>query len=262
MGPTERDAGTVPDGRLALLMQSPGGLVTLALGAALVGALLTWAVENLVPGSLPGGDRARVERVVHDYLLAHPEIIPQAMDGLHSRETAKLVAANADLILHPVGNAWAGNPDGDVTLVEYFDYACAFCRASLPTIAQLIASDPGVKIVYRELPILSAVSADAARFSLAAAEQGKFAAFHDALYAAGPLSSDTIAAAATHAGLDLRRAAAFTPRAEAEIAANMTVARQLALTGTPSWVIGDKVVSAALPLEELQKDVAAARHRG
>ena len=236
-------------------------LAAIALVAALIGATALWAFQQVAPGSLAGADRARVENVVRDYVLAHPEIIPQAMDLLRDRETGKVIAANADAILEPVGSAWAGNPKGDVTLVEYFDYNCGYCRASLPTIAQLIASDPKVRVVFRELPILSEESGVAAKLSLAAAEQGKFTVFHDALYAGGQLTPASIAAAAKAAGIDMNRAAAYAPRAEAEIASNMAMARQLNMTGTPSWVIGDKVVSSALPLDALQKAVAAARAR-
>ena len=103
-----------------------------ALGA-LIGAGAVWSADRLVaPG---GADRLRIERVVHDYMLSHPEIIPQAMQALQARESGKAVAANRDAITTPFASAWAGNPKGDVTLVEYYDYNCGYCRASLPMIA-------------------------------------------------------------------------------------------------------------------------------
>ncbi|WP_232280285.1 DsbA family protein [Sphingomonas sp. PAMC 26605] len=197
--------------------------------------------------------------MVHDYLLAHPEIIPAAMDALRDRDHAATIAANRSAIYTPVGSAWAGSATPDVTLVEYFDYNCGYCRASLPTIAALLKSDPKIRIVYRDFPILAQSSVDAARMSLAAAEQGKFQAFHDALYAAGPVNAQSIVAAARTAGVDAARAAAYAPRAEQEITSNETIARTLGMTGTPSWVIGNKVVSSALPLEELQKAIAEVR---
>jgi protein-disulfide isomerase len=228
-----------------------------ALVAALLGAAGFATIERLVPAS--AGERVRVEGVVHDYVLAHPELIPQAMDALRDRDHAATIASNRTAILEPFASAWAGSAHPDVTVVEYFDYNCGYCRASLPTIAQLLKSDPKIRIVYRDFPILAQSSIDAARVSLAAADQGKFLAFHDALYAGGPVSAASIAAAAKTAGIDPARAAAFAPKADAEIASNETVARALGLSGTPSWVIGTKVVSSALPLEELQKAVAAAR---
>ena len=231
-----------------------------ALVAGLIGAAAFAAVERMIPAA--DGERARVEGVVRAYVLAHPEIIPEAMDRLRDNQHAATIAANRDAILKPFAGAWAGNPTGDVTVVEYFDYNCGYCRASLPAIQQLLVSDPNIRIVYRDFPILAQSSVEAARMSLAAADQNKFQPFHDALYAAGPVSGETIAAAAKAAGLDLGRAAAFAPRADAEITSNESVARSLGLTGTPSWVIGNKVVSSALPLEELQKAVAAARAGG
>ena len=197
--------------------------ITLALVAGLIGAAGFASLERLIPAS--GGERARVEGVVHDYLMAHPEILPAAMDALRDR-------------------------------------GHAYCRASLPTIAALLKSDPKVRIVYRDFPILAQSSIDAARMSLAAAEQGKFQAFHDALYAGGPVSTQSITAAAKTAGVDAARAAAYAPRAEQEITSNATIARALGMTGTPSWVIGNKVVSSALPLEDLQKAIAEVRAAG
>jgi protein-disulfide isomerase len=234
-------------------------LAGLMLAATLLGGGILLAAQRAAPSALNGADKARIEATVRDYVLAHPEIIPEAMRLLQQRETGRTIAANRAQILEPFGDAWIGNPRGNVTLVEYFDYNCGYCRSSLPAIAELVRRDPNLKVVFKEFPILSEQSVTAARLSLAAAAQGKFKPFHDALYAAGPVSDETIQAAARTAGLDLAKAAAMTPRAEAEIAANRRVAQTLGLTGTPSWVIGTKVVSAALPLEELEKAVEEAR---
>lgn len=243
------------------MMRTDYGSYAVAFVAALFGAMLGagmfWGITRYVPAG--GAAATGTEQVVHDYLLAHPEIIPQAMDALRDRAHADTISANRGAILKPFGSAWIGSANPDVTLVEYFDYNCGYCRASLPTIAALVKSDPRVRVVFREFPVLSDASVDAARMSLAAAQQGKFQRFHDALYAAGPVTAASIAASATAAGVDLARAAAFVPQAEAEIASNMGVARQLGLTGTPSWVIGNTVVSSALTLDALQKAVAVAR---
>ncbi len=229
-------------------------LPAIAVAGAILGGLAVWGFDRQGGGV----ERAQVEAIVHDYVLAHPEILPEAMEKLRDRESGKTVTANRAAIVTPFGNAWAGNPKGDVTLVEYFDYNCGYCRASLPTIARLIAADPQVRVVFRELPVLSAESRVAARASLAAAAQGKFATFHDALYAGGPVSDASIAAAAAKAGVDTAQPG-FGKTADAEIAKNMETAAKLGVTGTPSWVVGDRVLSGALPLEELQKAVAAAR---
>ena len=229
-------------------------LPAIAVAGAILGGLAVWGFDRQGGGV----ERAQVEAIVHDYVLAHPEILPEAMEKLRDRESGKTVTANRAAIVTPFGSAWAGNPKGDVTLVEYFDYNCGYCRASLPTIARLIAADPKVRVVFRELPVLSAESRVAARASLAAAAQGKFATFHDALYAGGPVSDASIAAAAAKAGVDTAQPG-FGKTADAEIAKNMETAAKLGMTGTPSWVVGDRVLSGALPLEDLQKAVAAAR---
>ncbi len=222
---------------------------------AVIGAGAVWSYDRFA--SPHGPDQARIERVVHDYVLAHPEIIPQAMQKLQDQQSGQAVAANRDAITTPFGSAWAGNPKGDVTLVEYFDYNCGYCRASLPLIADLIKRDPKLRVVYRDLPILSDDSRLAARASLAAAQQGKFQGFHDALYAGGPVSQASIQAAAAKTGVSL--AAIDVGAVDAEIAKNMQTAAKLGMNGTPSWVVGDRILSGALPIEEIEKAIAAAR---
>lgn len=203
--------------------------------------------------------QTRGETDVRAYLLEHPEVIPEAMARLQERESGKAVAQVADQVTKPFGSAWSGNPKGDVTLVEYYDYNCGYCRASLPLLKQLTDADPKLRIVYRELPILAESSRDAARMSLLAAAQGKFQAFHDALYAGGQVTDASIAAAARTAGVDTGKLAASTPTADAEIVRNMETAGRLGLNGTPAWIVGSRVLSGALPLEELQKAIADAR---
>lgn len=234
------------------------GLKTLAAVAVLgglVGGGTALALAPMIAPNAASGDSVRA------YLLDHPEVIPEAMQRLQDREQGKAVAAIGGDLTKPFGNAYTGNPKGDVTLVEFYDYNCGYCRASLPLLTQLTQADPKLRIVYRELPILAPSSRAAARASLLAASQGKFAAFHDALYAGGPVSDATIAAAAAKAGVDMSKMAAFQPQADAEIARNMQAAGRLGLTGTPSWIVGNRILSGALPLEELQKAVAEARNR-
>lgn len=233
-------------------------LLLLVLLGALFGAGGVWLAERVAPGDLATADKARIEHVVREYVLANPELIPQAMQKLQERESARAIGGDRARIETPYAGASIGNPQGDVTLVEFFDYNCGYCRASLPTLRELVAADPKLRVVFRELPILSDESRDAARASLAAASQGKFPAFHDALYAAGPVSPQSIAATARTAGVDLSK---VPDDADAEIAGNLGLAGKLGITGTPTWVIGDKVLSGAQPLDKLQEAIAAARAR-
>lgn len=230
-------------------------MLVVLLGAAF-GAAGMWLAERAAPGDLGSSDKARIERVVHDYLLANPEVIPQAMQKLQERESGRAVAASRSRVETPYRGAVMGNPQGDVTLVEFFDYNCGYCRASLPTIEQLVKSDPKLRVVFRELPILAEESRDAARASLAAAAQGRFAAFHEALYAAGPVSAQSIAAVARQTGVDLSK---IPDDADTEIAGNLGLAAKLGISGTPAWVVGDRVLSGALPLDRLQEAIAETR---
>lgn len=229
-----------------------------ALGAAF-GAVGMFLADRLAPGDLGSADKARVERVVRDYVLANPDLIPQAMQKLQERDTARAVAASRGAIQEPYAGAWIGNPKGDITLVEYYDYNCGFCRATLPVLQKLVDQDPNLRIVFKELPVLSAESRIAARAALAAAKQNKFKPFHDALYAAGPVSDATIAAAGRASGVNV---AAIPDDADATIRDNLETAAKLGITGTPSWVVGEQVLTGALPIDQLQSAIARARATG
>ena len=238
--------------------QLAGGLAAAALGASIA----AWAQSGARSDggrAVSAPDRAAIEAVVRDYILAHPEILPQAMERLQARQTASAVAANRAAIETPFAGAWAGNPKGDVTLVEYFDYACGYCRASVADIDRLIAADRNLKVVFRELPILSEASAQAARLSLLAAQQGKFYAFHKAVYAGGQPSAAKLAAAAAQAGLGASGATPAAPAIDREIATNVDMARTLKLSGTPSFVVGDAVLNGAVGYDALRQAIADAR---
>ena len=237
-------------------------LLGLVLLGALFGAGGMWLAERAAPsqlvGDLSGADRARVEQVVREYVLAHPELLPEAMERLQRKEASKAVAAHRGAIEEPYGDAWIGNPKGDVTLVEFYDYNCGYCRAALPTVERLVAEDGNLRVVFKELPVLADSSRDAARAALTAAKQGRFKPFHDALYAAGQVTPETIRAAAAKAGVTL---AAVPADADATIRDNLETAAKLGISGTPSWVVGDQLLTGALPIDKLKDAVAAARAR-
>lgn len=245
------------------LAKSPLALAGTLVLSGIVGGLVVVGVQALIPNQAARDDKA-IGQVVRDYVLENPEILPEAMKRLQERESAKAVTANRAAIFDAYAGAWEGNPSGDVTISVWMDYACGYCRASLPILARLVAEDPKIRVVYRELPVLSEGSRVAARWGLAAAEQGKFKPFHMALYSGGQLSQASIDAAAASAGLDAARAqqSLNSQRVEAEIARNLDVASKLGVTGTPSWVIGDQVISGMVPYEVLKQAVQTARRRG
>ncbi len=232
--------------------------IMIGLFAAAAGAAATVAV--MASGApVATNDRAAIEKIVRDYILANPEILPEAMENLRGREIAKVVKANRNAIETPFAGAWEGAADADVTVVQFFDYNCSYCRSSMVDIDKLLAADKRVRIVYREFPVLGPDSENAARLSLAAAKSGKYTAFHRAVYAAGQPESRAVERIAKQLGVDLAFAA--NPAAQAEIDANLNLARPLGMTGTPSWVIGDKVLTGAVGYDALKDAVAAARTR-
>lgn len=230
---------------------SRAALPLVAVAAALLGAGGTWLLNRGV-----AGDEIRT------YLLKHPEVIPEAIAELQRRDAAKAIAASRSDIVNPVGTAWAGNPNGDVAVVEYLDYNCGYCRASVPVIDALIAADPKVKIVYREWPVLSDESVLAGRYGVVVAQMGgNYRKLHEALYAGGPLSQKSIEDAVRAAGMDpeVVKKALTAPGVDDTIRTNMQVMRALNQTGTPSFVIGDRAYSGMQTLEQLKAAIAEAR---
>lgn len=241
------------------------GFAAAGLVLILAGGAAGWIWQSQSVGAsrepIAAADRAEIERTVHDYILNHPEILPEAMDRLRARETRKQLAGVADQVEVPFPGAVLGNPQGKVTLVEFTDFACTYCRRSAADVEAVIAANPDLRVVVRDLPILTPASGDAARMALAAAEQGRYAAFHKAMWLAGRPDARTIAAAARVAGLDMERAGRVIadPRIDAEIAHNLNLARQLGFDGTPSWVVGDQILSGAVGEAQLSAAIAAAR---
>lgn len=233
--------------------------------AGLVGALAGGTAVALAAmqgaGGMAGQDRTAIEAIVHDYILEHPEIIPEAIDRLQRKDLAKVIDANRKALETPFAGGWAGARDGDVTLVEFFDYSCGYCRQSVADVDRLIKEDPKLKVVFRELPILGDDSDAAARVSLSAARQGSFYPFHLKLYQAGRPTAAAVARVQKEVGLDPARVAADGQAADvrAEINGNLELARTLQLTGTPAFVVGDQLLAGAVGYEALKKAVAEAR---
>jgi len=230
-------------------------MAAFALGAALLGFAGGWAFHA------SGAGREATGEVVRDYILANPEILPEAIDRLQQKELLAQIEPIRGALEKPFAGAVLGNPTGTVTLVEFSDYACPYCRMSLPDVRALIAANPDLKVVIRENPILSEDSIDAARMALAAADQGLFGKFHDAMFGHDRPSAATIDAAAREAGLDLARAKAdiAAGKYEAELQNNVAMAQSIGLTGTPGWVIGDRAFSGAVGQARLAEAIEAAR---
>jgi protein-disulfide isomerase len=196
-----------------------------------------------------------------DYLLAHPEVLPEVVSRYQTQQRqAQLAPVRAQLDV-PFPGAVLGNPQGKVTLVEFSDYACTYCRQSVADVKRLIAANPDLRVVVREYPILRPESADAARMALAAAQQGKYAAYHDAMYRLGPPSKQTIAQAATEAGLDLAAAnkAIASGVFDSFLRSNIALADRIGINGTPGWVIGNQIIDGAVGQAALGQAIEEAR---
>jgi protein-disulfide isomerase len=199
-------------------------------------------------------------RIVRAGMMADPQILVDAGQALRDRQYEPVLAQHRAEIETPFATSWKGASKPDVTLVEFFDYACPYCKASNPVVERLLQEDRKVRVVYRELPILGPDSVTAARLSLAASGAGRFAQFHDALWEAGRPSPETLASASQSAGISP------TPQQSAEIEAelkkNFQLAGELGATGTPLFVVGNRVINSAVSYEELKKAVEEARAKG
>jgi protein-disulfide isomerase len=221
-----------------------GGII----GALLTAALLFFALPNLLSS-----------RIVRQGLLADPKILSDAVDALRDAQYEPVLSAQRAAIETPFGSSWKGAVKPEVTLVEFFDYACPYCKASNPSVDRLLAEDKGLRVVYRELPILGPDSVVSARLSLEASQAGRFTKFHDTLWATGRPSPETNAAAAQAAGIAPQPK--DDPAIEAELKRNFQLAGQLGATGTPLFVIGNRVMNGAVGYDALKQAIEAARKR-
>jgi protein-disulfide isomerase len=210
-----------------------------------------------------------IETVVRQYLLAHPEVLIEALQAYEQNqklaETAQQRAAIVAEAKAPKEDPDApvlGNPAGDVTLVEFFDYRCPYCKRLTGEIARLIEGDSNIRLVMKEFPILSQESVQAARAALAAQRQGKYEAFHFALMEnGGTMTDDEIMAVAESVGLDEAqlRSDMQDPAIEAALRNNHALAEKLNITGTPAIVLGDTLIPGAVGLDQLRAMIAEAR---
>jgi protein-disulfide isomerase len=229
------------------------GILASALAGGILGSLLTAA---LLFFALPS---VLSSKIVRQGMLADPKILTDAADALRDAQYEPVLTANRAAIETPFASSWKGAAKPDVTLVEFFDYACPYCKASNPSIDRLIQEDKGLRVVYRELPILGPDSVTAARLSLEASQAGRFAKFHDTLWATGRPSPETNATAAQAA--DIAPQPKEDPAIEGELKRNFQLAGQLGATGTPLFVIGNRVMNGAAGYDTLKEAIAVARSR-
>jgi protein-disulfide isomerase len=209
-------------------------------------------------------DEAR--RIVKDYLLAHPDVLREAMAELNRRTTAAAIKSNAAALYNSGKQVTLGNPKGSVTLVEFVDYNCGFCRRALDDLLGLMQADPDLKVLLVEYPILGPRSVEAARVAVALQMQDRspatYIAFHRKLRAGhGPADKARALAVAAGLGIDVARLEADSarPEVDAVIEDGKKLARALGVRGTPAYVICDNIVGGAIGIARLREKIAEVR---
>ncbi len=223
------------------------------------------------PSPFDAQQERAIREIVRDYLVTHPEVIVDAIEVLRERQraqelenTRQAVTANADALLEDPHTPVVGNPDGDVTIVEFFDYRCGYCKRVFPALMDLLEEDGNIRLVMKEFPILGPESQFAARAALAAREQDRYGDFHARLMEArGELSEDAVMAIAGSVGLDLDRLRddMTAERIDEALERNFALADRLSIRGTPAFVIGDELVPGAIGLDQLRRMVEEQRER-
>lgn len=232
--------------------------------------ILLGSPVGVASGEAPDAARRQeIETIIRDYLRTHPEVVMEALQEMQRREgearrrqAAEAVRANLAELTQDPASPVGGNPQGTVTVVEFFDYQCGYCKRQHAAMKQLLQADPDVRLVYKELPILGATSLFAARAALAAQKQGKYEALHSALMATDErLSEPGVLQLAAQIGLDVARLEKdmADPSVAAALERNAQLQRALNIRGTPALVIGTEFIAGAADLETLKALVARAR---
>jgi protein-disulfide isomerase len=229
-------------------------VASLALALIAGGAL----AQGQSPAPLDPGQVRQFEQVIRDYLIRNPEVLLDAMKALEQKQkqaaverNRERIAANRKALDKDPDSFVAGDPKGDVTIVEFFDYRCPYCKRAHPTLKEVMRKDPKVRVVLKELPILGPDSVTASRAAIAVlrGQRAKYYAFHDAMLdAKGQLSEAAVMQIAADLGIDVERMRKdmADPKVEQVIQANLALSEALGITGTPAFVIGDELVPGAI----------------
>lgn len=252
---------------MAILMRMRAGM--LALAVALVPVL--GALQPAAAQGLSDAQKQAVEQLIRDYIMKNPEVMIESLQayqaGQQDAQQAKAeqaVAANRDTLERDAATPVAGNPKGSVTIVEFFDYHCGYCKKALSAVKALLKDDDDVRFVFKEFPILGPGSVTAAQAALATWKiaPDKYLPFHVALMEwRGDLTEDRVMEVAKKVGIDTAKlkTAMADPAITAQLKRNTELAQELQIGGTPAFIIGGKLVPGAVDLATLQEMVKAAR---
>ncbi len=242
------------------------------LATALLGSMLTF---NSVAAEMSKTEQANIEKIMHQYLVSHPEILIEMSNALRAKQETQqadtdknLLQQHANQIFKQVDDPVTGNPQGTLTVVEFVDYNCGYCKRSAPLIQELLKKDKEIRYIYKEFPIVSDTSVYASKAALAvnALEPAKYEAFHNALmaYPGALKSNDDVMNVAKKQGLDWSKIVAKIndPAIDKKIATNHAIAQTLNITGTPAFIIGDQLLRGApQSLEMLEESIKQARSK-
>jgi protein-disulfide isomerase len=234
--------------------------------------LLTLLLASIAPARAEDPAPAEVEKIqkiVRDYLKQHPEVLIDALQEYQNKQeaqkadkTRQTIAAASDELLKDSTNPVAGNPDGDLTIVEFFDYRCPYCKLVAPDLKKALSADGKVRLIYKEFPILGPESIVAAKAALAAMAQNKYQPFHDRLIAfKGKLDDAAIYSLAGDANLDVAKLKADMekPEIKDQINRNFRLADKLNIQGTPAFIIGGELLPGAASFDDLTAAFKRAR---
>jgi protein-disulfide isomerase len=210
--------------------------------------------------------RADIEKIVREYILQHPEVLLESVQSHRDRERVEAqasskdaIAANRRELFDNTSSPAAGTPAAEVTVVQFFDYKCGYCRRVAPTVSKLLESHKNVRVIFKELPILGPESQIAARAALAAAQQDAYVAFHRELMNwNGPVTPEAIEDIGRKLGLDVARLKADMHSKEIDLALaqNGNLANAIGVQSTPAFVIGGELISGAMDLTAFEKRIS------
>jgi protein-disulfide isomerase len=231
----------------------------------------------LCSGSLHGQDastilsRADIEKIVREYIIQHPEVLMESVQAYRERERVEeqrrskdAVAANRRELFNDAASPVTGTADAEVEIVQFFDYKCGYCRRVSLTLATVLEKHKNVRMIYKELPILGPDSHMASRAALAAAKQGAYQGFHRELMSLnGPLTPAAIEDTGKKLGLDVARLKAdmSSKEVESSLMQNQRLANAIGVQSTPSFVIGNELISGAMDLPRFEELISRSRNR-
>jgi protein-disulfide isomerase len=236
------------------------------------------AAVLIVPQAAPAQSfsepqRAEIQKIVREYLLANPDVLEEVSAELNKRQAvaeaakqASAVKKHSDALFNSPRGVIVGNREGDVNFVEFFDYNCGYCKRAMTDMLDLMKTDPKVRVVLKEFPVLGQGSVEAAQVAVAVRMQDpsgkKYLDFHQKLLnSRGQIDKAKAVAAAKEAGLDMARLDKdlASPEIKATLEENFKIAEDMGLNGTPSYVIGQQVIVGAVGLDQLKEKIATAR---